>query len=355
MKNRYLRQTTLAEVGKKGQQKLFDTKVLVVGCGGLGNYVAVNLAASGIGTLHLVDFDTVDISNLHRQVFFKTEDVGKQKAETLAKYISTINDDISVSFSNKKFTKTDIRNTIKEYDYIVECTDSLDTKYLINDACVLEKKPLVYGSLHKFEAHIASFSFQDKNGKRTASLRDVFPEMPTENIPTCSEVGTLNPIVGIAGFMQANEVLKLVLKIGEPLINQLLIYNSLDNSQLKMKLKINEQLDFQKIWDSTIYGGEQICNLIDLNEMDAQEFIERTKNKTVKVISVLEDETEVFEADFHFPFSCFVAEDIKLPKAEYVIVCNVGNTSIACMFMLQKQYPNYSFKSLKGGVFSLLK
>lgn len=351
---RYIRQTTLKEVGKKGQQKLLDAKVLIVGCGGLGSFVAVNLAASGIGTLHLIDFDTIDLSNLHRQVFYKTEDVGKPKAETLSNYIESITDQVNVSFSNKKLEKNKVRKLLKEFDIIVDCTDSLQTKYLLNDACVLENKTLVYGSLHKFEAHIATFNLQSISEKRTTNLRDVFPEIPTENIPNCSEVGTLNPIVGIAGMMQANEVLKVVLDIGKPLANRLLVYNALDNSQLKMKLKINEELNFEEIWKANNYKEEIDCIMTNYKEIEVIEFKKNFADKTIKVISVLEDESEIFEADFHFPFSSFVAEDIELEKANYVIICNIGSISKACAAMLRKQYPEYSFRSLKGGVYSLV-
>jgi molybdopterin/thiamine biosynthesis adenylyltransferase len=353
-KKRYIRQTTLNEVGTKGQQKLFDAKVLIVGCGGLGNFVAVNLAASGIGNLHLVDFDTIDISNLHRQVFYKTEDVGKAKAEILSQYIKSINAEIIVSFSNQRIVKNAVRNLIKQFDIVVDCTDSLETKYLLNDACVLEQKTFVYGSLHKFEAHVSTFNLQADATKRTANLRDVFPEMPTEEMPNCSEVGTLNPIVGMAGMLQTNEVLKVVLSIGKPLVNQLLIYNALANSQMKMNLQINNDLNFEEIWKTNNYNEEKTCEMTNPNEIVATELNERVANKTIKVISVLEEESEIFEADFHFPFSCFVAEDIKLEKAEYAIVCNVGSISKACGAMLRKQYPDYSFRSLKGGVFSLV-
>lgn len=351
---RYIRQTTLKEVGEKGQKKLLETSVLVVGCGGLGNYVAVNLAASGIGKIHLIDFDTIDISNLHRQVFFKTNDVGKYKAEVLANYLRAINNDTNVSFSKEKLQKSTVRTIIKQYDYILECTDSLETKYMLNDACVLEKKPLIYGSLHKFEAQIASFNVKIE-GKFSANLRDIFSEIPTENIPTCSEVGTLNSIVGIAGFMQANEVQKLVLGIGKPLVNKLLIYNFIDNTQLKINIETQKNIDFNQKWKENNYmEEEENCSLLDPNEIGAEEFLERVKNKTIKVISVLENETEIIKADYHFPFSYFDADEIELPKDDYAILCDNGRISMACVFMLRKKYPNYSFKSLNGGLYSIV-
>jgi len=352
-KNRYIRQTTLKEVGLEGQKKLLETSVLVVGCGGLGNYVAVNLAASGIGKIHLIDHDKVNISNLHRQVFFTLKDIGKAKAKVLKSYIESINEDVNISHSIEKLQKNNARQIIKNYDFILECTDSLETKYMLNDSCVLENKPLVYGSLHKFEAQIASFNINVKN-IFSANLRDIFPEMPTENIPTCSEVGTLNPIVGIAGLLQANEVLKLVLNIGEPLINKLLIYNSLDNSQLKINIKPQNKIDFYEIWNKNNYMKEETCDLLDTNEIGAKEFLAKVKNKTIKVISVLEEDTEIIKPDLHFPFSCFDADEIELKKNDYAILCANGRISMACVFMLRKKYPDYSFKSLNGGLYSIV-
>lgn len=351
--NRYIRQTTLKEVGVEGQKKLLNTAVLVVGCGGLGNYVAVNLAASGIGKIHLIDNDIINISNIHRQVFFKTEDIGKSKAKVLNKYIKSLNEDVDVNFSIENLNKNNTRELIKEYDYILECTDSLETKYMLNDACVLENKPLIYGSLHKFEAQISSFNIQEEKKKYSANLRDVFPEIPTENIPTCSETGTLNPIVGIAALLQANEVLKLVLNIGKPLINALLIYNSLDNTQLKVKIKPLRNIDFEEKWKENNYMDES-CSLLDSNEIEAEEFLKRVKNKTLKVISVLEEDTEIITPDFHFPFSYFDADEIELEKNDYAILCMNGRISMACVFMLRKKYPNYSFKSLSGGLYSIV-
>ena len=233
----YKRQTTLQEIGESGQQKLLQTKVIVVGCGGLGNAAAVYLAASGIGQLHLVDFDEVSESNLHRQVFYKTEDIGKPKAEALAEYIKTISPFVKVTTSKNPVSKKNVFSLISKADYVLDCTDSLPVKYLLNDACVLKDKSLIYGSLYKFDGYVASFNIKDTKGTYGTNMRDAFPEIGKQNIPNCSEVGTLNTIVGIIGLMQANEVLKLATGIGKPLVNQLLIYNSLENSQFKMNLK----------------------------------------------------------------------------------------------------------------------
>ena len=237
----YQRQTTLPEIGTAGQERLSKAKILVIGCGGLGSVAAVYLAGSGMGTLHLIDYDVVSVSNLHRQVFYKTSDIGQPKAQVLANHIKVINPFVNVSFSTQALSKTHVKKVFADYDIVLDCTDSLPIKYLINDACVLSHKVLVYGSLYKFDGYVATFNALDDQGNRTANLRDAFPEMPQKYVPNCAESGTLNSIVGLIGLMQANEVLKLVTKTGKPLTNQLLIYNSLENSQFKMKLKVSSK------------------------------------------------------------------------------------------------------------------
>jgi len=185
----YQRQTTLPEIGETGQQALGQAKVLVAGCGGLGSVAAVYLAASGIGKIHLIDFDLVSASNLHRQVFYKTAAIGKAKAEVLAAHIKAINPFVKVTFSKEAVAKNNVKKLIADYDIVLDCTDNLPIKYLLNDACILMDKILVYGSLYKFDGYVATFNALDKDGNRTTNLRDAFPEMPTEYIPNCSEAG----------------------------------------------------------------------------------------------------------------------------------------------------------------------
>lgn len=183
----FKRQITLSEIGEIGQQKLQNAKVLVVGCGGLGSPVAVYLASSGVGKIHLVDFDTVDSTNLHRQVFYSLEDVGKSKAAVLSAFIKKRAPFTEVSFTNYPITKENVFELIENVAIVVDGTDSLPTKYLLNDACVLKNKPLVYGSLYKFDGYVATFNVLQKDGNYSSNLRDAFPEMATD-IPNCEEV-----------------------------------------------------------------------------------------------------------------------------------------------------------------------
>jgi molybdopterin/thiamine biosynthesis adenylyltransferase/rhodanese-related sulfurtransferase len=359
-KDLYQRQTTLKEIGEIGQQKLGNTNITIVGCGGLGSVAAVYLAGSGVGNIHLVDYDTVDVSNLHRQVFFTIHDIGKSKVAVLSKYIQSISPLVNVTFSNESITKSNVFDVISNTHIVLDCTDHLPTKYLLNDACVIKDKVLVYGSLYKYDGYVATFNFLTKENQRTSNLRDAFPEIPTDNIPNCSEIGTLNSIVGIIGIMQANEVLKIVAGIGKPLINELLIYNSLENSQFKMKLKSAECHSERMRRISTIFESETYedisCEIEESIVITQEDFKKVLENKidSIKIISVIEDEAlELpFEVDEKVPFYDLDEwlEELNSNKNEYIFVCSRGNSSLRATYLCKEQYPKLKGRSLKGGI-----
>lgn len=352
----YLRQTTLPEIGEVGQHKLNQAKVVVVGCGGLGSVTAVYLAGSGIGNLHLLDFDVVAITNLHRQVFYKTNDIGKSKSEVLAKHINEINPFINVSHSQSALEKENVFKIFENFDIIIDCTDNLQIKYLINDACVLLDKILVYGSLYKFDGYVASFNLPENDGLRSANLRDAFPEIPTNYIPNCSEAGTLNSIVGIIGLMQTNEVLKIVTGIGKPVKNALLIYNSLENSQFKMKLESrNNQLKIKEFFENENYlagtcDWQEEALLIDINEFKA--LIDTDRNNWI-IISVVENFNTLypFKVDLQIPLSTFDPNEIKYQvDKKYLFICQRGITSYTATEVFKEFYPEANAFNLKNGL-----
>ncbi len=354
-KQLYRRQTTLAEFGNVAQEKLQEAKVIIIGCGGLGNAAAVYLGASGIGRIHLVDFDIVDVSNIHRQVFFKVKNIGKSKSKVLAKYIQSASPFVQVSYSKTPISKSNIKKAISDYDIVLDCTDSLPIKYLINDACVLQEKILVYGSLYKFDGYVATFNALDNDGVRSSNLRDAFPQIPENSIPNCSEAGTLNSIVGIVGLMQANEVIKVVANIGMPLTNQLLIYNSLDNSQYKMKLKntfVKEKI--RSLFEKENYTDLN-CELQDekllISAVELKDKITNCEN--LKVISVIENiDTELpFKVDLKMPLSRLEIENIEIEEdKEYVVICNKGISSYTAVQRIKKAYPKLNILNLKNGI-----
>jgi molybdopterin/thiamine biosynthesis adenylyltransferase/rhodanese-related sulfurtransferase len=356
LKEFFQRQTTLLEVDKKGQQKLQNSSVLVVGCGGLGGAIGVHLAASGIGRIHLIDFDTVAISNLHRQVFYTLEDVDKPKAAVLANVIKKRAPFTEVTFSNKAIKKQTVFEAILKADIIVDATDSLPTKYLLNDACVLTNKPLIYGSLYKFDGYVASFNVLEKEGTYSANLRDAFPEMATD-IPTCETAGTLNSIVSLIATLQVNEVLKLVLGLEKLLINSLLIYDSLENKQLKIRLKktvLKEQIAI--IFKKELYVNapceSQNPNWLINSQTLHKAMLSKNKN-SLKIVSVIENDiTEYpFLVDEKIPLSTLGTHKFKVEKnKQYVMVCQKGISSYKATELLKEQFPKTTIVSLQGGI-----
>lgn len=354
----YKRQITLQEIGKQGQDRLLQSKVVIVGCGGLGCVAAAYLAGSGIGSIHLIDFDEVNASNLHRQVFYKMEDVGNPKATVLASYLSKIAPFSKIYHHELAVVKENVFDLIAEGNIVLDCTDSLPVKYLLNDACVLKNKTLVYGSLYKFDGYVSTLNLEFKKGQFSSNLRDAFPEISKEAIPNCSEVGTLNSIVGIIGLMQANEVLKIVTQVGNPLIDELLIYNSLENSQYKMKLKRSFSKDMiQKIFDTERYYDLN-CEIQDetlllTSEALKNELSNLTSNKNLRIISVLENRDAIFpfKVDIKLPYSQFQIDQIAFsPAKNYVIVCNKGITSYDVVKRIKEKNPDLKVLSLKGGL-----
>ena len=352
-KNLFKRQITLPEIGEIGQQKLQDAGVLVVGCGGLGSPVAVYLASSGIGKIHLVDFDFVDISNLHRQVFYSLDDVGKSKVAVLSAFIKKRAPFTEVSFTTKPITKENVFDLISEFDIVVDGTDSLPTKYLLNDACVLKNKPLVYGSLYKFDGYVASFNVLQKDGSYSANLRDAFPEIATD-IPNCSEAGTMNSIVGMIATQQVNEVLKLITGIGKPLANELLIYNSLQNTQLKMKLKSKFLKDkIAKLFKMQTYF-DAACTVQNSDwQISSEDLRVKLNDSDIELIAVLSNLKLPFKVHQTIPIHQFDADkfDVDYTKT-YVMVCQRGFNSYKATKLLKEKYPNLNVLNLSGGISS---
>ncbi len=357
-KQLYKRQTTLDEVGEIGQQKMLQTHVAIIGCGGLGSAAAVYLAASGIGHIHLVDYDVVDPSNLHRQIFYTINDVNNPKVDVLANHIASISPFVEVATTNKAVSKENIVTIIGAADYVLDCTDSLPIKYLINDVCVLQNVPLIYGSLYKFDGYVSSFNVKISESERSANLRDAFPTISKEAIPNCSQIGTLNTIVGIIGLMQANEVLKMVTGTGKALVNKLLIYNSLENSQYKMKLK--NTVSREKV--QLIFEEE---NYLDLNcEIQDESLLISAKtlrqklsfgeaSQKLHIISVIENSNvkHPFQVHQKIPLSKFKMIELNFDKNnEYVIVCNKGISSYIATQKIKAVHPHLNVLSLKNGI-----
>lgn len=349
----FLRQTTLPEIGMAGQEKLQNAKIVIIGCGGLGSAAAVYLAATGIGSIHLVDYDKIDLSNLHRQVFYRLDEVGKSKAKTLADYIQQISPYVDVSYSEEPISKSNIEEQLHPYSLIVDCTDSLPTKYLLNDYCVLQNRTLVYGSLYKHDGYVSVFNLKSK-GAYSAHLRDAFPSVPRNHVPNCSEIGTLNPIVGIIGLMQANEVIKIITETGEPLTDKILIYNSMENSQFIMKLQPGFSLaEVETIYNTNSYFDARCQIQDDSLLIDAEEMKKRIQDDRIKIISVIENEAIPlpFAIDLRISLSDLDASKLEpLKEKEIIVICQKGISSYTATQQIKKMFPDMVVYSLKNGI-----
>jgi len=252
---RYSRHLIMPEVGMEGQLKLKAAKVLCIGAGGLGSPLALYLAAAGVGTLGVVDFDVVDYTNLQRQVIHTTADVGRKKLESAGEKVKAINPFIQLRPFETRLTSENALEIFRDFDIIVDGTDNFPTRYLVNDACVLTGKPNVYGSIFRFEGQVSVFATQDG-----PCYRCLYPEPPPPGlVPSCAEGGVLGILPGLVGVMQATETIKLILGKGEPLIGRLLLVDALGMRFRELKLRKNP--------DCPACGKHPtVTKLIDYNE-----------------------------------------------------------------------------------------
>ena len=234
-RNRYSRHLLVPEVGEIGQIKLLDSRVLLIGAGGLGSPAALYLAAAGVGTIGLVDSDVVDESNLQRQILHNTSRVGQSKTSSARQTIEALNSDVKVVEHNERLVAENVMGIIGQYDLIVDGADNFPTRYLLNDASLLARKPVVHGSIFRFEGQLTVFKPYEG-----PCYRCLFPEPPpAELAPSCAEAGVLGVLPGIVGSLQASEAIKLLLGVGDPLIGRLLLFDALETSFRELRLRRN--------------------------------------------------------------------------------------------------------------------
>ncbi len=278
---RYSRHLILPEVGMDGQRKLKAARVLMVGAGGLGAPLGLYLAAAGIGRIGIVDFDTVDVSNLQRQVIHGTSDLGRKKLDSAADRMLDINPNLTVDKFEIALTSDNALEIIKDYDLVVDGTDNFPTRYLVNDACVLSRKPNVYGSIFRFEGQATVFAYKDG-----PCYRCLYPEPPPPGlVPSCAEGGVLGILPGLIGVVQATEAVKLILGIGETLKNRLLLYDALGMKFRELKLRrdrncpvcgdhptVTKLIDYQEFCGMTPQPGNTMptTDAIDATEVKAK-------------------------------------------------------------------------------------
>ena len=352
--DRYHRQIILKEFGESGQLKLLQSKVLVIGAGGLGCPVLQYLTAAGVGTIGIVDDDIVSLTNLHRQVLYTSNDIGSSKVIMAAFALEQLNDDIDIIPYNVKLTNKNAIEIITPYDIVIDGTDNFATRYLINDACVLLNKILVYGAISQYEGQVAVFNFD----KQSANYRDLFPQ-PDITILNCEEAGVIGVLPGIIGCYLANETIKLVTGIGDPLINILLIYNLLNNQtnqfnipptpESKLSIPLNEKAF--KAMDYDFFCSTKTNN--DFN-IDVSTFDKFLNNKSVKIIDVRDENSLPLVTEFeHINIPLEKLENNLSAITDEIIVtfCQSGKRSAQAAQILFDNFGSIKkIYSLQGGI-----
>ncbi|HUD48759.1 MAG TPA: molybdopterin-synthase adenylyltransferase MoeB [Candidatus Baltobacteraceae bacterium] len=359
---RYSRHLILPEVGLAGQKKICSTSVVCIGAGGLGSPIAMYLAAAGIGKIGIVDFDTVDFSNLQRQIIHGTPDVGRPKSESAKATINRINPNVEVVLHNTRITSENALDILAQYDIVVDGTDNFPTRYLTNDACVLLKKPNVYGSIFRFEGQASVFA-PHLNGP---CYRCLYPEPPPPGmVPSCAEGGVLGVLPGIIGTIQATEILKLALGKGSSLIGRLLLFSALEMKFREVRLRRDPQCPLcgenptiTKLIDYEMFCGitpQPAASFSNPDEVTVQEMKKAldTPSLGIKILDVREpDEWQIAHIDAVplIPLGTLPQRFTELdPNQQIYIHCKSGVRSMKALHFLREQGFKY-VKSVKGGI-----
>jgi adenylyltransferase/sulfurtransferase len=345
--NRYARQTILPELGEAGQQKLRDASVLIIGAGGLGSPTSLYLAAAGVGRIGLVDFDRVDVTNLHRQILYGTSDVGRIKLEAAAERLRDGNPEIEIVTHDARLTSENALEILRGYDVIIDGTDNFATRYLVNDACVLLGKPNVYGSVFRFDGQVSVFATKDG-----PCYRCLYPEPPPPHlVPSCAEGGVLGVLPGVIGTLQATEAIKIITGIGETLAGRLLLFDAMRMTfrTLRVPRRCDEHAPITKLIDY-----EELCNPVQHEDITPAEVNERlARGEKIVLIDVREPHewsAGHIDSAIHIPMQQIPRRLDEIPRdQEVVMICRSGARSGHVQQHL-KQQGFTNVKNLTGGM-----
>jgi adenylyltransferase/sulfurtransferase len=360
---RYNRHIIIPGFGIEAQARLKQSRVLVVGTGGLGSPVLLYLAAAGVGTLGIVDFDVVDDSNLQRQILYSVYEVGTAKVEAAAARLKALNPYISIEIHNTRLTSDNALELIGHYDVVADGTDNFQTRYLVNDACVLLGKTNVYASIFQFEGQVSVFNHRFASGEVGPNYRDLYAEPPPPGlVPSCAEGGVLGVLPGIIGSLQALEVIKVLTGLGEPLAGRLFLFDALSFSSRILMLHRDplNPLNGQNPTQTTLIDYEEFCGLKQpepaklVRQLSVQEF-ERLRSETNPPVVI--DVREPHEyAIAHLNGTLIPLGELekhldKIPKDQPVVVhCKLGGRSAKAIQLLQDIYKYDNLYNLQGGI-----
>lgn len=362
---RYNRHIIIPEFGLAAQQKLKAAKVLVVGSGGLGSPVLLYLAAAGIGTIGIVDFDVVDDSNLQRQVLFGVNEIGKPKVEAAKQRLQALNPHIEFVLYNTQLTSQNALDIIKDYDVVADGTDNFPTRYLVNDACVLLGKPNIYASIFQFEGQVSVFNYRNTNGDLGPNYRDLYPTPPPPGlVPSCAEGGVLGVLPGIIGSLQALEVIKVVTGVGEPLAGRFYIFDALtfESRTFNISPRDDNPLNGKNPTITQLIDYEQFCGVKavekPVKEITATALYElQVKGEPFQLIDVREPyEYDIVNIGAELiPLATIAEQADKISKDQPVIVhCKMGGRSAKAIRELEEKFGFTNLYNLKGGILAYI-
>jgi molybdopterin/thiamine biosynthesis adenylyltransferase/rhodanese-related sulfurtransferase len=339
---RYSCQLALPGFGEDAQQRLKAARVLIIGAGGLGCPAAQYLAASGVGTLGIADFDAISISNLHRQILYDPGDVGKNKALIACERLLRQNPEIELVPHTDKITSDNVLQVIEDYDIVVDGTDNFESRYLINDACVLSGKPLVYGAIYQYEGQVAVWNLPNDNGSRSPNYRDLYPQVDATQIPNCSVGGVIPTLAGIIGSMQANEVLKYITQTGELLAGKVLIFDA--QSMQSRIIKIGNTSK------TNIAALQPTIEASTITQAELQNGLDNGTMQLVDVRTMQERDLHDIGGE-HIPLD-ELQENMELLNAHKTVVfyCATGKRSGEAVKLVSKLKPGTNALSLEGGI-----
>jgi molybdopterin/thiamine biosynthesis adenylyltransferase/rhodanese-related sulfurtransferase len=344
--SRYSCQVALPGFGEAAQQLLQNAKVLIAGAGGLGCPAAQYLAAAGVGHLGIADFDTVSNSNLHRQILYTPVDRGSKKAEIAVEKLQRQNRGIKVQAHDIKIIADNVMELISHYNIVLDCTDNFETRYLLNDACVISGKPLVYGAIYQFEGQVAVWNIKNADGSSTPNYRDLFPQVNAALIPNCAEGGVIPTLAGIIGCMQANEVIKYITKTGELLAGKILVFDA-----LTMQSRII------KTGYATHTNITALNNTTAVPIMRAKDVESGLRDNSIKLVDVrtLEERDEIDIGGIHMePDELENNWDYINDGTTKVLYCSSGKRSAEAVKMIKEKFPDANVFSLEGGMTQFL-
>ena len=363
---RYNRHIIIPGFGMEAQLKLKAAKVLVIGSGGLGSPVLLYLAAAGVGTLGIVDFDVVDDSNLQRQVVFGVDEIGKPKVEAAKRRLEALNPYIRIQLHNTHINSQNALDIIKDYDVIADGTDNFPTRYLVNDASVLLGKPNVYASIFQFEGQVSVFNYRDQQGKLGPNYRDLYPTPPPPGlVPSCAEGGVLGVLPGIIGSLQALEVIKVITGVGETLSGRFFIFDALnfENRTFTIKPREDNPINGKNPTITALIDYEQFCGMRaveekPLKEITAGELYDlQVKGDPFQIIDVREPhEYDIVNIGGELiPLATVADNSDRIDRDKKVIVhCKMGGRSAKAIRELEEKFGFTNLYNLKGGILAYI-